>query len=199
MISEIWGNDMGGYRSGRRRGTPRKDTVEDCWSLDINWLTREGVFDCCGVRTGTVHWFGSYNGEEISRIGYKVCVPEGWIRLQYTLTDMAESFDYQIRLTETALPWGGARRWFSCPLVHEGQYCNRRVGVLYLGPEGRYYGCRHCYDLTYRSCRESHKTDPFWGEYGLSPTETRHVTDQAARSDQHREQRRRRRKLMGWS
>jgi hypothetical protein len=36
------------------------------------------------------------------------------------------------------------------------------VGKLYLPPGGRYYGCRHCYDLTYTSCQESHKYDGMW-------------------------------------
>ena len=40
--------------------------------------------------------------------------------------------------------------WFVCPLVG----CGRRVGKLYLPPGGRYYGCRHCYRLTYESAQE---------------------------------------------
>ncbi|MBA4395534.1 MAG: hypothetical protein C0407_18435, partial [Desulfobacca sp.] len=28
-----------------------------------------------------------------------------------------------------------------------------RVAVIYAG--GKYFACRHCYDLTYRSCQES--------------------------------------------
>lgn len=32
--------------------------------------------------------------------------------------------------------------------------CHRRVGCLYLPPGGNYFGCRHCYDLTYRSSQE---------------------------------------------
>src|SRR5436309_2544304 len=30
---------------------------------------------------------------------------------------------------------------------------------LYLPPQGRYFGCRRCHDLTYTSCQESHKCD----------------------------------------
>ena len=29
------------------------------------------------------------------------------------------------------------------------------MGKLYLPPGGRYFGCRHCHDLTYRSRQES--------------------------------------------
>jgi hypothetical protein len=29
------------------------------------------------------------------------------------------------------------------------------VGTLYLSPGGKYFGCRHCYDLSYESRNES--------------------------------------------
>jgi hypothetical protein len=34
-----------------------------------------------------------------------------------------------------------------------------RVGKLYLPLGSRYFGCRHCHELTYASCQESHKYD----------------------------------------
>jgi len=77
--------------------------------------------------------------------------------------------DYPVGLTTTPLPWGGVRWWFVCPLVVSGQACGRRVGKLYLPPGGRYFGCRHCYDLTYTSCQESHKFD---GLYRMLAAET---------------------------
>ena len=43
------------------------------------------------------------------------------------------------------------------PLTVNGRDCNRRVAKLYLPPSCRYYGCRHCYDLTYKSSQESDK------------------------------------------
>ena len=43
----------------------------------------------------------------------------------------------------------GERPWFICP----GAACGRRVAVLY-GP-GRYFLCRHCYDLVYESQRDN--------------------------------------------
>jgi hypothetical protein len=36
------------------------------------------------------------------------------------------------------------------------------VGELHLPPHGRYFGCRHCHDLTYTSCQESRKYDRVW-------------------------------------
>jgi len=38
------------------------------------------------------------------------------------------------------------------------------LGVLYLA---KYAGCRHCYDLTYESCQESHKFDSLAQRMGL--------------------------------
>jgi hypothetical protein len=49
----------------------------------------------------------------------------------------------------TACNFGGERPWFICP----GAGCGRRVAILY-GP-GRYFRCRHCYDLVYESQREN--------------------------------------------
>ena len=48
----------------------------------------------------------------------------------------------------TACNFGGERPWFICP----GADCGWRVALLY-GP-GRYFLCRHCYDLRYESQRE---------------------------------------------
>jgi hypothetical protein len=62
-----------------------------------------------------------------------------------------------VGLTTTRPRFGGLRWWFVCPLVVNGRPCQRRVGKLYLPPRGRYYGCRHCYDLTYTSCQQHDK------------------------------------------
>jgi hypothetical protein len=36
------------------------------------------------------------------------------------------------------------------------------VGKLYLPPGAGYYGCRHCHELTYTSCQESHQYDSLY-------------------------------------
>jgi hypothetical protein len=35
--------------------------------------------------------------------------------------------------------------------------CGRRVGKLYLPQGENFFRCRHCYDLTYQSCKERDK------------------------------------------
>jgi hypothetical protein len=63
-----------------------------------------------------------------------------------------------------------------------GRYCGRRVGKLYLPPGGLYYGCRHCYRLTYTSCNESHKFDSVYKllakDTGWTPAEVRRALSQ---------------------
>jgi hypothetical protein len=39
---------------------------------------------------------------------------------------------------------------------------------LYMPPSARYFGCRHCHDLTYQSRRESHRFDRIWKRMGQS-------------------------------
>lgn len=53
----------------------------------------------------------------------------------------------------------GVRWWFSCPHMADGEQCGRRVGKLYRRPDGRHFACRHCLELTYESCRNSHRYD----------------------------------------
>jgi hypothetical protein len=54
-----------------------------------------------------------------------------------------------VSLAWTACNFGGERPWFICP----GARCGRRIALLY-GP-GRYFLCRHCYDLVYQSQRDN--------------------------------------------
>jgi hypothetical protein len=78
-----------------------------------------------------------------------------WVRLSYTFTRTREQIDYTIRLQTSQPSYGGLRWWFTCPLLRLDRACNCRVSKLYLPPGSRYYGCRHCYNLTYQSCQES--------------------------------------------
>ncbi len=54
-----------------------------------------------------------------------------------------------VPLEWTPCNFGGERPWFVCPGVVNGVACSRRVAILY-GP-GKYFLCRHCYDLCYES------------------------------------------------
>jgi len=136
----------------------KKRTVEDCKSISISFLRRNGYFDSPLPR-GIV-WTNRC-GEETASMTVSVHTSEveGHIRLLYTITDRntgkVSHFDYKVQLTATPCHLGGVRWWFICPLNRNGVYCGRRVAKLYRAPRADYYGCRHCYDLSYESRNDS--------------------------------------------
>lgn len=138
----------------------KKDTVEDCRSVSIAFLKKHDYF--CGYRSGTISWT-NWQGEQTASIGVTVCTTDGenYVRFQYTNTRRSTGekteCDYKVRLVTTPCHLGGVRRWFICPLSHNGVPCGRRVGKLYCPPGSMYYGCRHCYNLSYESRNESHR------------------------------------------
>ncbi len=137
----------------------KKDTVEDCRSLSISFLKKQGYFSepCC--MSGRIFWTNSY-GEETGSVGIVISTLEGenYVRFHYTVTDRNSGektdYDYKVQLTTSRCNYGGMRYWFICPLSKNGVYCGRRVGKLYLAPGANYFGCRHCYDLSYESRNE---------------------------------------------
>ena len=63
-----------------------------------------------------------------------------------------KDLDYTVNLTKTKCNMGGFRYWFRCPLLQDNEkVCKRRIRVLYQPPGQDYFGCRHCYNLTYES------------------------------------------------
>jgi hypothetical protein len=136
----------------------KKDTVEDCKSVSVSFLLKHGYFR--GWRSGLMTWKDCY-GEDRGSIGVTVSTLRGdnYARLQYTITDRSSGekteYDYRIALTTTPCNFGGVRYWFVCPLYTNGIYCGRRVAKLYKAPGAVYFGCRHCYDLSYESRNES--------------------------------------------
>lgn len=167
---------MGGPGSGNRFHTGRngkKNTVEDCLSLDANRWMREGVLKAGVRQAGSWRW--AYRAGGGFTVNYEAdTLDPSWptIRLWYTWiwtsTKQQELADYRAQLTATCPRFGGLRWWFVCPLTVGGRPCGRRVGKLYLPPHGRYFGCRHCYDLTYTSCQESRKFDRLYQSMALN-------------------------------
>lgn len=137
-----------------------KTTVEDCRSVSISFLKKYGYLsaECC--KWGGISWTNCY-GEKTSSIGIVASTFEGesFVRFYYTATDRntgeKTEYDYKVRLTTTPCNYGGVRYWFICPLSRNGVYCGRRVAKLYLAPGANYFGCRHCYDLSYESRNET--------------------------------------------
>jgi hypothetical protein len=150
---------MGGCNSGRWGWHSKKTQVEECHKWHITGLKK---FLTPGF-WGTSRWMRGKH--QVGSIGFQVLGDERptALRVSYIIgakSGHPEDFDYPVNLTTTFLPWGGVRYWFICPL----QGCGRRVGCLYLPPGGKYFGCRHCYDLSYESQQEGNYSRSFFAE-----------------------------------
>jgi hypothetical protein len=146
---------MGGILSTRWEGHRKATTVEECCELDLGLLARQGTFR--PGYAGSVRW--SRGREEISSIGLLVlpATPGLLLMLNYRFGQSGENVEVPIRLENTTLHFGGVRWWGRCPLMVNNILCTRRVRKLYLPPGGRYFGCRTCYRLSYRSVQEHDK------------------------------------------
>ena len=143
-----------------------KTTVEQATQLNIFKLKEFGLLR--GYATSTLTWTWRLSGRKNS-IGIIVDVRDNpYVKVNYTVTDRSTGektdYDYKISLTTTPCHFGGVRYWFICPLSMNGVYCGRRTGTLYLASGGNYFGCRHCYDLSYESRNESRLGR--WGQIG---------------------------------
>jgi hypothetical protein len=142
---------VGGVGSGNWYRFNKKSTTNECQSIDVRYLHRNELLKPGG-------WFSlrwSRAGSETGSIQGVVSgdsQPER-VTLLYRhrrgLGGEWEDVREPIELAWTACNFGGERPWFICP----GAGCGRRVAVLY-GP-GRYFLCRHCYDLSYQSQRDN--------------------------------------------
>ncbi|MBM4208253.1 MAG: hypothetical protein FJ190_09655 [Gammaproteobacteria bacterium] len=134
---------MGGFGSGRKFGT---NVTENFLQIDIRRWQRDGLL----FAGSHINWQWSRNSEKIASIAARV--ETGQLRLIYNYrapgSENWEPLDYPVRLQTTPCHYGGVRYWFTCPVVG----CGRRVAILYSG--GKYYACRHCYQLAYQSQRE---------------------------------------------
>lgn len=136
---------MGGYGSGR---PAYRDKAEDFRTLDVNKMHRSGVFHV-GRRGG---WQWTVDGEQVASISYAMEL--AGLRLKYSCASFwhgKEDIDYLVPIIRRPCRFGGSRPYFKCPGVKNGRYCGRKVAKLY---GGRYFLCRHCLNLAYRSQSE---------------------------------------------
>lgn len=144
---------MGGYGSGRKFGA---NCTEDSRSIDIRRWQREGYL----ATEQHLDWVWQRNGEKVASISVEF--ETGQLRLIYSCRKQGaewEKLNYPVKLQTSVCYYGGVRYWFTCPLVG----CGRRVALLYLGD--KYFACRRCYHLAYKSQRKTandriiHKAD----------------------------------------
>lgn len=159
---------MGGPGSGNHyRWQGKKTTVEESLAVSVRDF-RTRLFRGAA---GTFTWTGA-GGK--SSVGYYVTwnddAPAVTLHYRWRGT---EDVSVPVRLETTPTQFGGRRWWFTCPLLVRGIACNRRAGKLYLPPGARYFGCRKCHDLTYRSCQEAHQAERVFGRLGLDAEDAR--------------------------
>ena len=137
---------MGGLGSGNRYHFDKKTTTDECHGLDIRDLYRDGL-----LKPGS--WFSSRwlrSDRETGSIRGFVYQDRVVLSYSHRRGPSGEWEDVKepIPLEWTPCNFGGERPWFICP----GVACGRRVALLYA--PGKYFLCRHYYDLRYVSQRE---------------------------------------------
>lgn len=158
---------MGGPGSGNLWNRPnKKATVEESLVVSMSSLRKLLFRGAAGEITWT-------RAGGTSSVGFYVTgdqdAPAVTLHYRRGIVDVKEP----VRLEITPTPFNGRRWWFTCPLVARAIACNRRAGKLYLPPGAKYFGCRVCHDLTYRSCQESHQMERVCKRYGFSPEAAR--------------------------
>ena len=152
---------MGGHGSTRWGRHTRRTRVEECRALDIRDLTK--VHALQGRHALGTAEFPQRLGEEFPfRIHFEIePLKDGshGLTLTYLVLQKGswETVTCAITVRGTSPFFGGIRWWFICPCTVNCRVCARRVRKLYLPPGERYFGCRHCHDLTYRSVQEHDK------------------------------------------
>lgn len=141
-----------------------RNTTQDTRNFTIFFLNmyKKLIPECVSYNNNIV-W--SRDGNETARINYNISTLAGdsFIELNYKVKRYGEedwkSIQQKIQLETVGCHFGGKRWYFRCTLFRNGEYCGRRVAVLYQA--GDYFGCRHCANLTYDSCLQGKKMRVF--------------------------------------
>ena len=143
---------MGGYGSGRQGG---RLVVEDCLSLDINKLLRDGLLvPGWRVAPSILRWTETRTGRETAAMAFVADLADpgaAWMRLAFGSGEGASRREHEctIRLATTRPRFGGLRWWFVCPLS------GRRCGTLHLPHGASVFASRQAWRLDYHSQRLS--------------------------------------------
>jgi len=134
---------MGGPGSGNWYRWDSKDTTESQNRVDIRYLKQQGYLKPGAI--GTLSW--TCNQKESGSVAFRM--ESERLVLNYRHRSQGsdwEPVEQSINLDWTRCNYGGRRTWLLCPK------CRRRVALLY--GAGKYFLCRHCYNLTYSSQQE---------------------------------------------
>lgn len=132
-----------------------KTLVEDCLQLSIFKLNQLGVFK--SSHSDTLEWDNgncitfAVNIDSFNDKGERLVLA---LYINYYAEDQLgnkKDINSMFPLDTTPCNFGEHRYWLICPGVVEGKFCLRRVAVLYKPPNGEYFACRICHNLTYES------------------------------------------------
>lgn len=136
---------MGGLGSGGHHHGHVKNITDDYRSIDVRRWKRDGLLNphtrfiwqwaCHGEVTASIL---VYTEQDRVIVSYRHCVHNA----------DGKTERYPIPIEWTNCNFGGQRPWFLCPI----RGCGRRVAILY---GGNLFACRHCYQLSYASQRET--------------------------------------------
>jgi hypothetical protein len=139
---------MGGLGSGER--WKKKAIVEGKLTIDTSDFKRQNLLVPNKQFAGSITWSSGSSIKVVLQIGEDA----GSLRLIYQFpNDSKTACNYSVPLVASPCHLGGRRWWFLCPMYRNGVGCGCRVRKLYL--TDRYFGCRQCHGLTYRSRQES--------------------------------------------
>ena len=135
-----------------------KSIAEQSSKLSIFFLKKHNYLnEEYSYQHGSMSWsYGSSENKNsisfsVAKLNWGTPYEKASMSLKYTYTDNRtdekEIMDYEIKFTTTPCNYGGRRYWFICPLTKSGNYCGRRVGVLFR--VGKWFGCRHCLEIAY--------------------------------------------------
>ena len=130
-----------------RWGFGGRDTCESCKSIDVRRWHREGRW----LAGHQFSWSWTSSGEPFGAIN--VSAESDAVVLMYQahgfLAARSKCIERRVPIAWTPCHLGGRRPWFVCSVHTNGQYCGRRVAVLYAA--GELFACRRCCALAYAS------------------------------------------------
>lgn len=128
-----------------------RTTCESCNWIDVRRWHREGRLLPDQNFTYSWTYFGGepagtvnvHTESDVVVLNYRA---RSWRTAQW------KTISQRVPIRWTECHFGGRRPWFVCAVYIEGQYCGRRVAVIYAA--GDYFACRRCLDLAYASQQE---------------------------------------------
>ena len=135
---------MGGSGSGTWYRWDTRRTIDDVMQLDVRMMARNAWL-LPGVK-GEINW--RRNNQPWGSISYQSFINRLVLSFRYRVSGQEwGDVTQEIAFDETQCNYGNIRKWFVCP------GCHRRCALLYSG--GKYFLCRKCYKLPYKSQRQT--------------------------------------------